>query len=211
MPTHDMIIANAVGATFRADLNDALASLVANSSSATAPATMYAYQLWMDTSTSPAALKQRNSTNTAWEGVSVAPATAAAHAVRSDQLSADNTNFPIYTAPTTYATTLAAGSGTFTTATAAMSYLKTGKNVEVWFSITDTTNGTAASYTTLTLPFTADYHSAGSIHESGVTNSAGVCYVNATTSTLYIFKYDGTYLGGNGYFMRGHITLRTAL
>jgi hypothetical protein len=35
----------------------------------------------------------------------VAPATAATHAVRSDQLSADNTNFPIYTPPTAWTPT----------------------------------------------------------------------------------------------------------
>lgn len=64
MPTHDMIIDNAVGATVRADINSALAALVANSSNATAPATMYAYQWWADTTTG--LLKIRNAANTAW-------------------------------------------------------------------------------------------------------------------------------------------------
>jgi hypothetical protein len=64
MPQHDMIIANANFPTLRADVNDALAALVANSSGATAPATTYAYQFWADTTSGW--LKQRNAANSAW-------------------------------------------------------------------------------------------------------------------------------------------------
>lgn len=64
MPQHDMILANQAGAAFRADLNDALAALVANSSGATEPATMYAYMFWADTTSG--LLKQRNAANNAW-------------------------------------------------------------------------------------------------------------------------------------------------
>lgn len=64
MPQHDMILANQAGAAFRADVNDALAALVANSSGATEPATMYAYMLWADTTSGR--LKQRNAANNAW-------------------------------------------------------------------------------------------------------------------------------------------------
>lgn len=64
MPQHDMILANQAGAAFRADLNDALAALVANNSGATEPATMYAYMLWADTTSGR--LKQRNAANNAW-------------------------------------------------------------------------------------------------------------------------------------------------
>ena len=64
MPTHDMIIANDTGAAVRADLNLALAALVANSISATAPATMYAGMWWFDTTANM--LKIRNAANSAW-------------------------------------------------------------------------------------------------------------------------------------------------
>lgn len=64
MAQHDMDIANAAGATFRADLNAALAALVSNNSGATAPATTFAYMYWADTSTGY--LKQRNAANSAW-------------------------------------------------------------------------------------------------------------------------------------------------
>lgn len=67
MAQHDMDVANAAGAAFRADLNDALAALVSDSSGATAPATTFAYMWWADTTTG--ILKRRNSANSAWISV----------------------------------------------------------------------------------------------------------------------------------------------
>ena len=64
MATHDYVIANGTGAAVRSDLNDALAAIVSNNSSATAPATTYAYQWWADTTTG--LLKQRNAANSAF-------------------------------------------------------------------------------------------------------------------------------------------------
>ena len=64
MSQTDGIIANASGASVRADLNNALQALLSNSSGATAPATTYAYQFWADTTAGQ--LKQRNSADDAW-------------------------------------------------------------------------------------------------------------------------------------------------
>jgi len=64
MATHDYIIANASGAAVRSDLNNALAAIVSQNSSATEPSTTYAYQLWADTT--DGVLKIRNSANSAW-------------------------------------------------------------------------------------------------------------------------------------------------
>ena len=64
MPTHDYIIANGTGAAVRADINLALSAIVSLNSSASEPATMYAYQLWADTALG--LLKIRNSTNSGW-------------------------------------------------------------------------------------------------------------------------------------------------
>ena len=64
MATHDYVIANGTGAAVRSDLNDALAAIVSNNSSSTAPATTYAYQWWADTTTG--LLKQRNAANSAF-------------------------------------------------------------------------------------------------------------------------------------------------
>jgi hypothetical protein len=48
----------------RADLNNALAALITNSSGASSPSTTYAYQWWADTTSGQ--LKLRNSANNAW-------------------------------------------------------------------------------------------------------------------------------------------------
>ncbi len=64
MATHDYVIANGTGAAVRSDLNDALAAIVSNNSSSSAPSTTYAYQWWADTNTNT--LKIRNSANNAW-------------------------------------------------------------------------------------------------------------------------------------------------
>ena len=64
MAQHDYVIANQSGASFRADLNNALAAIVSNNSGATAPSTTYAYQWWADTTA--AQLKLRNAANDGW-------------------------------------------------------------------------------------------------------------------------------------------------
>jgi|TARA_R100000030_G_scaffold9631_1_gene6587 hypothetical protein len=66
MATHDYVLANQSGSSFRSDLNNALAAIVSQNSSATEPATKYAYQYWVDTSATPALIKQRNAANDAW-------------------------------------------------------------------------------------------------------------------------------------------------
>ena len=66
MATHDYIISNASGAAVRSDLNNALSAIVSNNSSATEPATTYAYQMWADTGSTPAVMKLRDSTNSSW-------------------------------------------------------------------------------------------------------------------------------------------------
>ncbi|HIJ48778.1 MAG TPA: hypothetical protein HPP72_12355, partial [Gammaproteobacteria bacterium] len=64
MSTHDYIVDNQNGANFRSDLNNALAAIVSNNSSATAPTTTYAFMLWADTAND--LLKQRNAADSAW-------------------------------------------------------------------------------------------------------------------------------------------------
>ena len=64
MAQHDYDIANALGAAFRADLNNALAAIVSNNSGSTEPSTTFAYEWWIDESAN--VLKLRNSANNAW-------------------------------------------------------------------------------------------------------------------------------------------------
>lgn len=67
MAQADYAIANASGATVRADINTHLAAIVSQNSGATAPSTPFAHMFWVDTSTN--ILKQRNGANTAWVDV----------------------------------------------------------------------------------------------------------------------------------------------
>ena len=63
MAQHDYSIANQSGASFRADLNNALAAIVSQNSGTAEPAPTYAYQLWADTTAG--LLKLRNAANSA--------------------------------------------------------------------------------------------------------------------------------------------------
>ena len=67
MAQHDYNIANASGASVRADLNNAFSAIVSLNSGATAPTTTFAYMLWADTTTG--LLKIRNAGNSAWTTV----------------------------------------------------------------------------------------------------------------------------------------------
>ncbi len=64
MATHDYSLANQSGASFRTDLNNALAAIQSNNSNSSSPATTVAYQWWADTSAGT--LKIRNAANNAW-------------------------------------------------------------------------------------------------------------------------------------------------
>ena len=66
----DITLANQSGLAFRTELNSILAALSSLQSGSSAPSTTNAYQLWIDTSTTPAQLKIRNGANSAWIVVS---------------------------------------------------------------------------------------------------------------------------------------------
>ena len=63
MTQHDFNIANAVGATFRADLNNALGAIQSSNSGSSDPSTLVAYQQFVNTSTNK--LNIRNGANSA--------------------------------------------------------------------------------------------------------------------------------------------------
>tara|TARA_Y100000015_G_C2383700_1_gene86231 strand:+ start:557 stop:1135 length:579 start_codon:yes stop_codon:yes gene_type:complete len=63
-----MNLANATGAAFRSDLNNALAAIASNNSNATDPATTFAYQWYVDTGDNT--LKIRNAANDGYVNVS---------------------------------------------------------------------------------------------------------------------------------------------
>lgn len=59
-------VPNGTGLQVRTATNNALQAITTQQSGASAPSPSYAYQAWVDTSTSPAVYKIRNGSNTAW-------------------------------------------------------------------------------------------------------------------------------------------------
>jgi hypothetical protein len=99
MSQHDFNIANQGFPGFRSDLNNALEALATLSSGATEPATKFAYQHWVDTSTSPPTLKIRNSTNDGWISVTrLNSSTNVSTPVITTQSTSDNSTNPASTA-----------------------------------------------------------------------------------------------------------------
>lgn len=64
MAQHDYNIANADGATVRADINSLMEAIASQNSGSTAPSVTFAFMPWFDTATDQ--LKIRNASNTAW-------------------------------------------------------------------------------------------------------------------------------------------------
>ena len=71
MSQHDMVVDNGPGLAVRTDINAAIQALLSMSSGPIEPATMYAGMLWLDTSVSPAVIRQRSQGNTAWGGMTL--------------------------------------------------------------------------------------------------------------------------------------------
>ena len=65
--TPSFTIANDAGAAVRARINEVIAALQTLSAGPTAPVDTRAGMIWLDTSTSPAALRIRNSADTGWD------------------------------------------------------------------------------------------------------------------------------------------------
>ena len=99
---------------------------------------------------------------------------------------------------------ITATTGTFTSVSCTLDYVKVGKHVSCSFSITVTTNGTAAGVIKLPLPFAATANRYG----GGGYSSGGHGFVISPydASTAAILKYDGTYGAGTGQILYGSLT-----
>lgn len=97
--------------------------------------------------------------------------------------------------------TVTAASGAFTTVSGAGRYKQVGKTVYFYILVTITTIGTAGTAINVTLPATAQSANfAFSGRENGVTGALLTAWLASTTS-LRIQKYDGTFIGANGHIM----------
>lgn len=66
MATHKGVIDDQSFPSFRADMNNLFLALITEFSFNSQPTITYPFQRWVDTSTSPATIKRRNSANNAW-------------------------------------------------------------------------------------------------------------------------------------------------
>jgi hypothetical protein len=115
------------------------------------------------------------------------------------------------TAWSTYTPTITAGAGTFTSVSAAGRYKQIGKTLFLNVVITITTNGTASSFISATMP--------GGITTAADTVMAGEARVGAFSlrvdipsgsGSIGIVKYDNTYPGGDGYILALNGVIETA-
>lgn len=90
-----------------------------------------------------------------------------------------------------------AGSGAFATVSSVVDYEKIGRFAKCRVTITDTNNGTAASFIALVMPFTATSESV--FYGRAVSSGKMVQGIMAaTSSTMQVLLYDNTYPGATG-------------
>jgi len=104
---------------------------------------------------------------------------------------------------TTYTPTVGVASGSLTSATIIGRYIRIGRLCIVQNRLSITTNGTAGTGTYWSIPFTSQNSATtmnmGVGRENSVTGSAATLRIPNGDTNAYMCKYDGTYLGGNGY------------
>lgn len=117
----------------------------------------------------------------------------------------------ISTAWTAYTPTVTAGSGSFTTVSATGRYKQIGKTVFASISVSITDLGTAGFSVNATLPVTAISRGfvAGG-RENAVAAVILTGYIDGTQTKVAIQKYDGTFVGGNGYVLQVAIAYEAA-
>lgn len=98
--------------------------------------------------------------------------------------------------------TITAGSGSFTTVSGTIKYQISRNIIDIFELISITTNGTAASYINSTLPFSLTGTEQGAMTGQEASVTGVMANVQTGGSTIVVRKYDGTYLGGNGYGIR---------
>ena len=112
-------------------------------------------------------------------------------------------NDDVYADWTSYTPVVTAGTGTFTSVSATGKSLVKGKLCYFQASITITTNGTAASYISCTLPFASSSSAQQTVSgiETATTGKTVSGLIPAGSSSMVIRGYDGAYLGANGYII----------
>lgn len=112
---------------------------------------------------------------------------------------------------TSYTPTVSASTGTITTSSVgAAKYQQIGKLVVVRLDITITTNGTGAGYVIVTLPVTGASNNDGAFTGRARSVSGKGLTSSITTTSVYIFNYDGTYPASSGETLSGFLIYEAA-
>ena len=111
MAQHDYVIANASGATVRADINSMALAISSNNSGSSEPSTKYAYEFWVDSGNN--LIKLRNGANNAW--ITLPLSTTASNTVDINGGAIDGTPIGASSASTGAFTTITGTSATLTT------------------------------------------------------------------------------------------------
>lgn len=103
---------------------------------------------------------------------------------------------------TTYTPTPTAGSGSFTTVSAAGAYLTIGKLVHFCLTITITTAGTAAGAVICAIPTGSPARpSMLAVGETAVAGTSGVARISTGSSNMLIVRYDAGTLIASGHVL----------
>jgi hypothetical protein len=98
----------------------------------------------------------------------------------------------------TFSSVLSAGSGTLTSATCTMRYIRQGKKCTIQASINITTNGTAAGDLRISLPFTSGTLRASLSCFINTLGALGTAGIDPSTSLIIIKSSSNTYPGADG-------------
>lgn len=98
-----------------------------------------------------------------------------------------------------YTPTPSCGSGSYTSVSATGRFCIISRMIRVHIEITITTNGSAATYGAATLPITPLNTNAATITSIGT--NAGIHGKAYTDGKVYYYRYDGAYVGSDGYII----------
>jgi parallel beta-helix repeat protein len=98
--------------------------------------------------------------------------------------------------PVTFTSTVSSGTGTLTTASGTVKYVRRGNYLKTSAALTVTTNGTGATSLRFTLPFNASGTISG--RENSVTGKTVMGNIPTGGSTVSLWNYDNTYPAADG-------------
>ena len=186
MSQNDMTIANQGFPATRADINSALQALASTSSGATEPSTMFANQLWFDTTANK--LKIRNEANSAWYDIVGINESTGALTINSATIGATTAAAGTFTTVTTSGNATIGGTAAMSSSFLRNRIINGDMRIDQRNAGASVTQSTATTYTvdrwsvygTVASKFTAQRNAGAVTPPTGYTN-----YLGCTSSSAY--------------------------